>query len=89
MKLAIYGRVYKKEYQKQLQNLFDFLHQNEISFLVEESFLIQCKQADIKIKETDSFDCYDILKQYEVDYMISIFGKRKYGRISKSARKLT
>ena len=58
MKLAIYGRVYKKEYQKQLQNLFDFLHQNEISFLVEESFLIQCKQAEIKIKETDSFDGY-------------------------------
>ena len=40
MKLAIYGRVYKKEYQKQLQNLFDFLHQNEISFLVEESFYV-------------------------------------------------
>jgi NAD+ kinase len=74
MKLAIYGRVYKKEYQKQLQNLFDFLHQNEIIFLVEESFLIQCKQAEIKIKETNSFDSYDILKQSEVDYMISIGG---------------
>jgi NAD+ kinase len=74
MKLAIYGRVYKKEYQKQLQKLFDFLHENEIVFLVEETFLIQCKQAEIKIKENNSFDSYDVLKISEVDYMVSIGG---------------
>jgi NAD+ kinase len=74
MRLAIYGRVYKKEYQKQLQKLFDFLHENEIVFLVEETFLIQCKQAEIKIKENNSFDSYDVLKNSEVDYMVSIGG---------------
>ena len=74
MKLAIYGRVYKKEYQKQLQELFDYLHEKEILFFVEESFLIQCKQAELRIKETNSFDSYESLKQLEADYVISIGG---------------
>lgn len=74
MKLAIYGRVYKREYQKELQNLFDYLHQNDIMFWVEESFLIQCKQAEIRIKETNSFDSYEMLKENPVDYLISIGG---------------
>jgi NAD+ kinase len=74
MKLAIYGRVYKKEYQKQLQELFDYLHQKEIPFFVEESFLIQCKQAELRIKETNSFDSYQTLKNLGADYVISIGG---------------
>lgn len=74
MKLAIYGRVYKKEYQKELQQLFDFLNEEQIDFVVEESFLIQCKQAEHRIKETDSFDSYDSLKKQKVDYILSIGG---------------
>jgi NAD+ kinase len=74
MKLAIYGRVYKKEYQKQLQIIFDFLQQKEIVFYVEETFLIQCKQAEIRIKEANTFDSYETLKKHQVDYVISIGG---------------
>jgi NAD+ kinase len=74
MKLAIYGRVYKKEYQKQLQLIFDDLHQREIAFYVEETFLIQCKQAELRIKETNTFDSYETLKKFGVDYLISIGG---------------
>lgn len=74
MKLAIYGRVYKKAYQQQLQQLFDHLHARDIGFYVEESFLIQCKQALLNINETDSFDNYEALKKFAPDYMISIGG---------------
>ncbi len=74
MKLAIYGRVYKKEHQTLLQQLFDYLNQNEIDYFVEESFLIQCKQAELKVKEVNSYDSYDSLKQAQVDYMVSIGG---------------
>lgn len=74
MKLAIYGRVYKKEYQKQLQQLFDYLCKNEIRLFVEETFLIQCKQAELRIKEENSFDSYETLRPFQVDYMISIGG---------------
>ncbi|MCU0423044.1 MAG: NAD kinase [Bacteroidia bacterium] len=74
MKLAIYGRVYKKAYHKQLQELFDELNKREFPFFVEESFLIQCKQAGLKIKETDVFDSYAELKKYSVDFMLSIGG---------------
>lgn len=74
MKLAIYGRVYKKEYQKQLQQLFDYLHKNEICFFVEETFLIQCKQAELRIKEENSFDSYESLRSFHVDFIISIGG---------------
>ena len=74
MKLAIYGRVYKKEYQQQLQDLFDYLHENEIEFYVEESFLIQCKQAQLRIQQTDTFESYDSLKLHKVDYVVSIGG---------------
>lgn len=74
MKLAIYGRVYKKEYQQQLQNLFDYLHENEIEFYVEESFLIQCKQAQLRIQQADTFDSYSSLKNAKVDYVVSIGG---------------
>jgi NAD+ kinase len=74
MKLAIYGRVYKKEHQALLQQLFDYLNQNEITYFVEDSFLIQCKQAELKVKEVNSFDSYDSLKLAQVDYMVSIGG---------------
>jgi len=74
MKLAIYGRVYKPEFQKQLQTIFDFLHTSEVNVFVEESFLIQCKQAELKIKQTDTFDDYYSLKKLEVDFLISIGG---------------
>lgn len=74
MKLAIYGRVYKKEYQVQLQLLFDYLNQHEVSFFVEESFLIQCKQAELRIKEENSFDSHESLKKLAPDYMVSIGG---------------
>lgn len=74
MKLALYGRVYKKEYQQQLQALFDYLHEKEIEFYVEETFLIQCKQAELRINEKDTFDSYPALRAYQVDYMMSIGG---------------
>lgn len=74
MKLAIYGRVYKKEYQQQLQTLFDYLHEKEIEFYVEETFLIQCKQAELRINQKDTFDSYTALKSFKVDYMVSIGG---------------
>lgn len=74
IKLAIYGRVFKKTYQKQLQALFDYLHQNQINFYVEELFLIQCKQADMRIMETNSFDSYQSLKKHQVDFVMSIGG---------------
>ncbi|MFN7313536.1 MAG: NAD kinase [Bacteroidota bacterium] len=74
MKLAIYSRFYKKEHHQSLQQLFDYLHQEAIDFLVEESFLIQCKQAEIKIKELDSFDNYHSLKKHHVDFMVTLGG---------------
>lgn len=74
MKLAIYSRFYKKEHHQSLQQLFDYLHQEAIDFLVEESFLIQCKQAEIKIKELDSFDHYHSLKKHHVDFMVTLGG---------------
>jgi NAD+ kinase len=74
MKLAIYSRVYKKEYQQQLQQLFDYLHEHDIVFYVEESFLIQCQQASLRINQTDTFYSYKTLKEKEVDFVISIGG---------------
>ena len=74
MRLAIYGKVYKKEYQKQLQAVFDYLSQKEIVFFVEETFLIQCKQAELRIKQSDTFDNYHTLKKLKADYVISIGG---------------
>ncbi|TAE84811.1 MAG: NAD kinase [Bacteroidetes bacterium] len=74
MRLAIYGKVYKKEYQKQLQTVFDYLSQKEIVFFVEETFLIQCKQAELRIKQSDTFDNYHTLKKLKADYVISIGG---------------
>jgi NAD+ kinase len=74
MKLAIYSRFYKKEHHQSLQQLFDYLDQEAIDFLVEESFLIQCKQAEIKIKELDSFDNYQSLKKHRVDFMVTLGG---------------
>lgn len=74
MVIAIYGRIFKKELQSPIQNLFDYLTQQEIPFYVEESYLIQCKQANVRIKENGSFDNHDSLKKLNVDFVISIGG---------------
>lgn len=74
MKLAIYGRVFKKEFQQQLQVFFNHLHEIQIPFYVEESFLIQCKQANMKIREANGFESHDDLQKLGVDFLISFGG---------------
>jgi NAD+ kinase len=74
MKVAIYGRVFKKENAGFIQQLFDCLHQKDIAFITEEVFLAQCVNSGIKPRLTNTFTNQHELMSNEIDYMIVLGG---------------
>lgn len=74
MKIAIYGRVFKKENAPFIQELYDYLHQQEIDFLTEELFLAQCVANNIKPRHTDTYTSHIDLAKAEIDFMLVMGG---------------
>jgi NAD+ kinase len=74
MKLAIYGRVFKKENAAFIQQLYDYLHQSDIHFITEEVFLAQCVASGIKPRHTETFSGQADLLGSEIDFMIVLGG---------------
>jgi NAD+ kinase len=74
MKVAIYGRVFKKENALFIQRLFDCLFQKDVAFITEEVFLAQCVNSGIKPRLTNTFTNQKELMSNEIDYMIVLGG---------------
>ncbi len=74
MKVAIYGRVFKKENAAVIQQLYDYLHQKDVDFITEEVFLAQCVASGIKPRLTHTFSNQEDLLKGEVDFMIVLGG---------------
>ncbi len=74
MKVAIYGRVFKKENAVFIQQLYDYLHEQEIEFVTEEVFLAQCVASGIKPRLTQTFSNHEELEQQEADFLIVLGG---------------
>jgi NAD+ kinase len=74
MKVAIYGRVFKKENAQFIQQLYDNLLQKDIDFITEEVFLAQCVASGIKPRQTSTFSNQKELLSQEIDFMIVLGG---------------
>lgn len=74
MKIAIYGRVFKKESAGQVQTLFDVLSKHDIDFVTEELFLAQCVANHIKVKVTATFSNKSELLLSGADYFLVLGG---------------
>jgi len=74
MKIAIYGRVFKKENAGFIQQLYDYLHEKDIEFVTEEVFLAQCVASGIKPRLTHTFSNHEDLKNGNIDYFIVLGG---------------
>ena len=74
MKVAIYGRVFKKESAEYIQLLYDTLLSNDIEYLTEELFLAQCVANHIKVRNTSTFaDKRDLMLE-KIDFFIVLGG---------------
>jgi NAD+ kinase len=74
MKVAIYGRVFKKENATVIQQLYNHLHQSDVDFITEEVFLAQCVASGIKPRLTGTFSNQQDLLNQEIDFMIVLGG---------------
>lgn len=74
MKIAIYGRVFKKENAVFIQSLYDYLLETDIDFVTEEVFLAQCVASGIKPRKTDTFSSEADLNGCEPDFFIVLGG---------------
>jgi len=74
MKVAIYGRVFKKENAIFIQQLYDYLHKTDTEFITEEVFLAQCVASGIKPRLTATFTTHQDLDNNEIDFMIVLGG---------------
>lgn len=74
MKIAIYGRVFKKENAPFIQSLYDYLLEKDIDFVTEEVFLAQCVASGIKPRKTDTFSSQSDLNISEPDFFIVLGG---------------
>ena len=74
MKIAIYGRVFKKENAVFIQSLYDYLLEKEIDFVTEEVFLAQCVASGIKPRKTDTFSSQCDLDSSAPDFFIVLGG---------------
>ena len=74
MKVAIYGRVFKKDSAANVQQLYDELYANGIDYATEEVFLAQLVANNLRIKNTETYsDKKDVVKA-EVDFFIVMGG---------------
>ena len=74
MKVAIYSRIFKKEIIKDIQLLFDCLHESGIRYITEELYFAQCIASGIKSKSTDTFNTQKDIIEYAPDCMIVLGG---------------
>jgi NAD+ kinase len=74
MKIAIYGRVFKKENAVFIQQLFDDLYAKGIDYLTEEVFLAQCVASGLKPRYTNTFSNHKELEAQEADFLIVLGG---------------
>jgi NAD+ kinase len=74
MKIAIYGRVFKKENAQFIQQLYDYLHTSDIDVVTEEVFLAQCVASGIKPRNTATFSNQADLLKDEIDFMVVLGG---------------
>ncbi|MFA6261037.1 MAG: NAD kinase [Bacteroidia bacterium] len=74
MKVAIYGRVFKKETSDFIQGMFDTLYQNDVEYITEELYLAQCVANHIKVKCTNTFSGKTEILQAGIDFFIVIGG---------------
>lgn len=74
MKIAVFSKIFKKENGKDIQFLFDNLHESAINYSTEEMFFAQCIASGIKSKSTNTFNNQNELKSFNPDFMIVLGG---------------
>ncbi len=72
MKVAIYGQYYKNEDKLYVEELFETLRNNNIKFVIEESYFLGLKDF-IEASDSTTFSSYKDLNE-DFDFMITIGG---------------
>ncbi len=72
MKVAIYGQYYKNEDKLYVEELFETLRNNNIKFVIEESYFLGLKDS-IEASDSTTFSSYKDLAE-DFDFMITIGG---------------
>jgi NAD+ kinase len=74
MKIAIYGRVLKRNHLSFVQELYDSLSSLGIEYATEDVFLAQCINNNIKVKSTNTFTDKQELVASDPDYLMVLGG---------------
>lgn len=74
MRVALYGRVFKKESARFIQELYDVLYKNDIEYTTEELFLAQCVANNIRVKDTTTYANKKDLTAFQPDFFIVLGG---------------
>jgi NAD+ kinase len=74
MKVAIYGRVFKKEHGIFIQEVYNRMHHAGIDYCTEELFLAQCVANNIKVKDTTTYHSKIELLKNNPDFFIVLGG---------------
>lgn len=74
MKVAIYGRVFKRESAEFVQRLFDSLYEQDVDYITEELYLAQCVANHIRVKSTETFSGKKEVLKAGIDFFMVIGG---------------
>jgi NAD+ kinase len=74
MKVAIYGRVFKKENSRDIQALLDYLHKCGVVHVTEELYYAQCVASGIRPRSTETFTTPEDITRFDPDLFIVLGG---------------
>jgi NAD+ kinase len=75
MKLAIYGKYFKEDRFKEVQEFFDYLEKSKIYYIIYRKFYEDCLRKGLNLSpKLPKFDNFDDYSTYDIDIVISIGG---------------